>query len=314
VDDFNSRQNGNGGQKPPVSGFIKNLNPLVYVLFVLFVVFFLYQIIGGTIAVLSLGDSVTGEDSLDVQLSRIILAFAQFMFILAPVIFFTRLQTPDLKDTFRLYLPKVHLLVLSILGIIFIQPFLQGYLFFQDRLIDNLPLFKDQIKQVKDVFDLVEKTTLKILTAYSVLEFVVVVLVIAVTPAICEEILFRGFVLKNIGKIARPSMAIFLSGFMFAVYHFQPFNVIPLIILGWFLGFVVYYSNSIYTGIVCHFLNNFFASYFLFVYGKDEFKTPEVSGSELPDTIIMTVFSIILFAALVFLFYKFRFREEAAEA
>jgi membrane protease YdiL (CAAX protease family) len=101
---------------------------------------------------------------------------------------------------------------------------------------------------------------------------------------------------------------------MFAVYHFQPFNVIPLIILGWFLGFVVYYSNSIYTGIVCHFLNNFFASYFLFVYGKDEFKTPEVSGSELPDTIIMTVFSIILFAALVFLFYKFRFKEEAAEA
>jgi hypothetical protein len=176
----------------------------------------------------------------------------------------------------------------------------------QDYAISHIPVVNDLIKPVKDLFDSVEKETVKIVSAYSNYEFAIVVIVVSVTPAVCEEFLFRGFVLKNLEKISKPSIAIFLSGFMFGLYHFQPLNMVPLVMLGVFLGFVVYCSNSIYTGIVCHFLNNFFASYLLYKFGREDFDTPRISSSEKIDALILAVTSIILLVSIMFLMYRFR--------
>ena len=293
----------------PRSSFLKNLNPLAYVIVVLGIIFFLYQIIGGALALVAGGEQLDGN----VKTTRTILAFAQYMFILAPTLFFTRLRTPELRETFRLHVPSPLLFFLAILGILLIQPFLQGYIYFQDYALDHLPVLKDSIKQVKDIFDMLEQSTVKIVTAYSSIEFLVVVFVICLTPGICEEILFRGFVLKNLEKISRPAIAIFLSGVLFAIYHFQPFNLIPLVILGGYLGFIVYYSNSLYTSIICHFLNNFFASFFLYKYGKEDFQTLHLSASETMDTLIMTVSALVLFIGVLSLFYKLRVREESRQ-
>ncbi|MGH2574406.1 MAG: CPBP family glutamic-type intramembrane protease [Ignavibacteria bacterium] len=280
------------------------MHPFAYIIIVLGIIFFLYQVLGGTLAVISGGVNLDKN----VHITRIILSFGQFMLILAPAIFFTRLQTSQLKDTFRLYSPNTLLLLLSILGIILIQPFLQGYMFFQDSLLNNIPFFGDFIKKAKEFFELLESAALKIVTAYSFIEFLVVVFVICITPAICEEVLFRGFVLKNLESFARPSITIFLSGFLFAVYHFQPFNIIPLMVLGIFLGFIVYFSNSIYPAVICHFLNNLFASLLLYVYGKEEFETPQLSGSEIMNYSIMSIGSFLLFVMVLLLFYKFRYK------
>jgi membrane protease YdiL (CAAX protease family) len=160
------------------------------------------------------------------------------------------------------------------------------------------------------VFDLVEETTMKLVKSYSPIEFAIVVFVIGITPAICEEMLFRGFVLKNLEKVAKANIAIFLTGFLFALYHLQPFNLIPLMILGTFLAFVVYYSNSIFVGMLCHFLNNFFAAYFVYMFGKQDIETPRISHSETADTIIIGVSSLVLFVFVIYLFYKFRYKKE----
>ncbi len=288
-------------QKPKES-FFASLNPFSYVIIVLAIVFFLYQFIGGALAIIS-GVDVEGNN---VRIARVILAFGQYMFILAPAIFFARLQTNDLKQTFRLFVPPPHLVLLSILGIILLQPFLQGYMILQDYLLNHIPFMQDSMKYVKDIFDMLEKASLKIVSAHSPFEFGVIVFVICVTPAICEEILFRGFVLKNLQKVSKPGIAVFMSGFLFAVYHFQPFNLIPLIILGTFLGFIVYYSNSIFTGMLCHFLNNFTATFLLYKYGKEDLETPHLTNSQTNDIIIASIASFALFMLLMFLFYKWR--------
>lgn len=297
MQDFNTEHNNQTNLN-----WIKRINPFFYVVLVLGIIFFLYQVIGGLLAFIAGGDKLEG----DVNLMRFILSFGQFMFILAPTIFFTRLQTGDMKSDLKLNLPKFHLVFLMLLGIIVVQPFLQGYIYFQDILLDHLPVLKNTIKQLKDIFDTLESSTLKIVTAYSVLEFLVVIFVICLTPAICEEILFRGFVLSNIRKVAKAPVAIVLSAFFFALYHFQPFNLIPLAILGGFLGFVVYYSNSIYMGMVCHFLNNFFATYYLFKFGKQDFDTPHLSNSDMINYGVTASVSLTLFLLILFIFYKFR--------
>lgn len=181
----------------PRPSFIKSLNPFGYVIIVLCIIFFLYQIIGGALALAAGGEKLEG----DVRTTRIILSFAQYMFILAPTLFFTRLQSPELRASLRFHIPSPILFFLAIIGIILIQPFLQGYLYFQDYLLNHLPFLKESIKQVKDIFDMLEQATIKIVTAYSSVEFAVVVFVICITPGICEEILFRGFVLEILRKL-----------------------------------------------------------------------------------------------------------------
>lgn len=290
----------------PAGSFIRSLNPFAYTIIVLVVIFFLYQFIGASLALAA--GAMDGLDNLNVKITRIVLAFGQFMFILAPAIFFARFQTGDLKTMFRLSPPKPFLMFLAIAGIILIQPCLQGYMYFQDQLITQTPFLNDIFKPVKDLFDSLETSTMKIVQAHSIAEFLTVVFVICITPAICEETLFRGFAMTNLAKVSKASVAIFMSGFLFAFYHFQPFNIIPLIVLGWFLGFIVYYSNSIWVGVVCHFLNNFFASYFLYMYGKDEFEAPKLTGDELTNTISAAVLSLVLFSAVIFLFYRFRYK------
>jgi len=283
-------------------GFIRNMNPFVYVIIVLGIIFFLYQIVGGIISVAAGG----GIEDMDVKTSRIILSFSQFMFILAPTLFFARFQTSEIKEMFRLHVPSPAMIILAIAGIILIQPALQGYMLLQDKALNHIPFINDFVKQIKDLFDLIEKAELKIVTAYSRTEFVVVVFVICLTPAICEEFLFRGFVFKNLQKISKPGVAIFLQSFLFALYHFQPLNLVPLIMLGAFLGFAVYCSNSIYTSLLCHFLNNFFASYLLFVYGKEDFETPHISQSETIDAVMFFIVSLLLFGMVAYTMYKMR--------
>lgn len=304
--DFNPEEQKDPQQ--PTGSFLKNLHPFTYVAIVLFIIFFLYQFLGAAL-VLAAGGLDT--ENTNVKISRIVLVFGQFMFILAPTIFFARFQTSDLKSVFRLKIPKPSLLFLAILGIILIQPLLQGYLYFQDEAINSLPGLRDFVKPVKDMWDTLEGTMMKIVSAYSPFEFAVVVFVICLTPAICEEFLFRGFVLSNLlkqprEKNARAGTAIFLTGFLFAIYHFQPFNLIPLVILGWYLGFIVYYSNSIFTGVICHFLNNFLAAYYLYAFGKENFDNPHLTDSELTNALIAAVISFSLFIIVIVFYFRFK--------
>lgn len=305
LQEFNPEEQ-NDNQRPAGS-FLKGLSPFAYVILVLAIIFFLYQFIGGALA-LAAGDM--NLENPNVKITRIILSFGQFMFILAPAVFFARLQTHDLKSTFRLNKPKSVLLILAVLGIVMIQPFLQGYMYFQEQLINSIPFLNDGLKPLRDIFNSFESSTMKIVKAHNWFEFSVVVFVICITPAICEEALFRGFAMSNLRKVYKPFMAIFTTGFLFALYHFQPFNIVPLLILGFYLGFIVYFSNSLYLGILAHFLNNFFASYYMFVYGKTDFETPKLAGDELTDTVIAVILSVLVFASIIILFYRMRERSD----
>ncbi len=283
---------------PPKKAPLSNLNPLAFIILSLGAVFFLYQIIGGMIAYGILGADMTAGGN--IVFARIIISFSQFMFILAPALFLVHLKGDDLKSSFRLRMPKPSVFILSVLGTFAIQPFLQFYLYFQNKLIFSIPFMKDFLTPLKELFDKLESTTLSLVTSNSVLELIGVVIVIAVTPAICEEFLFRGLVLFNFEKIKTPAVSIFLTGFLFAAFHFHPFNLIPLTLLGVFLAFVVYHSGSIITSIVCHFLNNFIAAFAVYFYGKDITSENNVSDADVNSLIISGLISFLIFIAVVY--------------
>jgi membrane protease YdiL (CAAX protease family) len=294
----------NSGNKPFKRGPLYNLNPVWFIFLSLALVFFLYQILGGTLVYVIGGADAALEDT-DIETSRLILSFGQFMFILVPTIILVMLQDNDLKGTFSLFPPKVSVLILSVIAILAIQPFLQSFVYVQNKLIFSLPVDRELINSIKEVFDTLEAMTLKLVQAYSPLEFILVVFVIALTPAICEEFLFRGLVFKNFQKVITAGKSIFFTGLFFALFHFHPFNLIPLIVLGCFLTYIVYHSGSIIPAVVCHFINNLIAIIAVYLYGSETIGTPEMTGMEELQYIGLGVLSLITFLMLVFLIKKY---------
>lgn len=86
--------------------------------------------------------------------------------------------------------------------------------------------------------------------------WILLVLVICFTPALCEEWLFRGYFQGRVGtKLAAPWSYI-LTGSYFALIHQNYFGLGSLIVVGIYLAFLFETSGSIYPGMIVHFCYN----------------------------------------------------------
>lgn len=81
-------------------------------------------------------------------------------------------------------------------------------------------------------------------------------LMIAATPAICEELLFRGYLQRNCERAFGVVWAIVVVGLIFGAYHLQPTKILPLAALGSFFAYLTWKSGSLWPAIVAHFVNN----------------------------------------------------------
>ncbi len=83
------------------------------------------------------------------------------------------------------------------------------------------------------------------------------VLLIAVVPAICEEVFFRGIVQKFVYSFTRRWwLSIGISALVFASFHNSISEFVPILLAGIVLGWVYYYTSSIGLCILMHFMVN----------------------------------------------------------
>lgn len=117
-----------------------------------------------------------------------------------------------------------------------------------------LKLFPDQMKVSEQLNEII-KSSGGLFTQ---------IILFALVPAICEEILFRGFVLsafrdkKTFGQKNEKQIvfAIVVSGILFGIMHLDFIRIIPTSILGMVMAYNVYKSKSIFTSVGIHFFNN----------------------------------------------------------
>ncbi|MEG1498034.1 MAG: CPBP family intramembrane glutamic endopeptidase [Bacteroidales bacterium] len=83
------------------------------------------------------------------------------------------------------------------------------------------------------------------------------ILVMALIPAICEEFFFRGCLQNFFTEwFKNPSIAIFVTALVFSLIHLDLFGFFARFLLGVLLGYIFYYSASIWVSILIHFINN----------------------------------------------------------
>ena len=82
-------------------------------------------------------------------------------------------------------------------------------------------------------------------------------LVIALIPAVGEELTFRGVLQQGlVRRMKSPHLAIILSAAIFSFIHFQFYGFLPRMFLGLLLGYMFYITGSLWTSILMHFVNN----------------------------------------------------------
>lgn len=85
------------------------------------------------------------------------------------------------------------------------------------------------------------------------------ILIFSLTPAICEEILFRGLIFGSLKEKMDMKYAIILSGFLFGLFHLYPGKILSTALLGMLFAYVVAKTGSIITAMILHFINNSFS-------------------------------------------------------
>jgi sodium transport system permease protein len=79
---------------------------------------------------------------------------------------------------------------------------------------------------------------------------------VAVLPAICEEIAFRGVLLQGLYRKLSPAMTLLVVGAVFGIFHVALFRILPTAFLGVLLGGLVLLTGSLLPAILWHFIHN----------------------------------------------------------
>lgn len=132
-------------------------------------------------------------------------------------------------------------------------------------------------------------------------------IVIALIAAVGEELTFRGVLQQALTKRCNPHLAVFLSAFIFSFIHFQFYGFLPRLFLGLVLGYLFYYSGSLWTTILMHFVNNGTAV----VIGYLDYKglaDIDVDHFGSTSNVWMILLSLIVTVGLIYLSSKIKYK------
>ena len=135
------------------------------------------------------------------------------------------------------------------------------------------------------------------------------IIVMAIIPAFGEELLFRGLLQKSLfKKIGEIHISIFITALLFSAIHLHLDGLLPRFFLGIILGYLFYWSQSLWIPIIAHFINNAMAIIFSYPFFKS-FNTLQQFGFSSANqttntSFLPAFFSLSSVMILMFLFYK----------
>jgi len=292
---------------PQRSSLLIRMHPVAFILFSLGLTFLLYQVVGGVAAWFLIQGRVTEEN---VQIARVTTLGGQLLLLLIPTVLLARARHRNEPGFFRFGVPDYRQILATVTGVFALQQVLQGYLVLQNA----LPL-PDLLRDILDKLEQEIETAYRLLVAsYSFPEFLFVIVVVALVPAITEELLFRGLVQGNLERAFGGMRAAVVTGIVFGAYHLSPFTLVPLIVLGVYFGFIVYKSQNLVVAISAHFFNNFLACTAAYMQLDEDFVAIAPSGGTSSGLIIANslLFLLIFAASMVFFIRTAESRPDAS--
>jgi len=292
-----------------LNGFEPQISPITAAFIGLIGGFFLYQFVGGLLTFIIFGFNINDAH---VNGLRIMTMLSQLLFILLPALLFSKWFYNDLNRILKFKAPDYREIILFIIGIFILTPLLQNYVSIQNYFINKMAEVSPFINSIKSLLDslnkLVENSYQNLLSTKTILDAIFVIFVVSIVPAVSEEMMFRGFIQSSFELKLKARWAIVITAVFFGLYHFNPYWLVPLIILGLYFGFAAYMSRSIFVSMILHFTNNFLAVIMYFIIGdKDLIDSSATGNIDVRVSFFLLMMFGVMFIAIVyfiFLFYK----------
>ena len=218
-------------------------------IFIYLMALFVCALVGGAIAALF----TIGNDIVSIKIGQGI--SSALIFVAPPIILYTVTRTEPMRQLgFRQ--PAQWWMLLMGIVLMFVALPLTNILGVWNEGMNFGEAFETLEALLKQLEDAAGDLTQRMLEVDSVWGLLANLLVIALIPAIGEELTFRGVLQQSLTRRCNVHVAIFLSAFIFSFIHFQFYGFLPRMFLGLVLGYLFYYSGSIWTSILMHFVNN----------------------------------------------------------
>ncbi len=173
----------------------------------------------------------------------------QYGIVLIPILIVMKKTNVDIKKAFRLNkIPFMTALKVALITLVSL-PIAYFLNFLVTSILLELDLFRAQSLDI----------------GTGTLNFFVMIFLISITPAICEEVFFRGMMLSGYESSMSPVRAALLTGLLFGLFHFNIQNLMLPTFLGVILAVVVRTSNSIYSGMLMHGIFNFIGLLIMYI-------------------------------------------------
>ncbi len=187
---------------------------------------------------------VWGGAALQLWLGEGGLLAAEWFLLFAPAVLFVHLGRYDPSATFAVARPSWRAVVAAILLIVGATPIAWTIGWIQSLVLSAPTAVVEVLRALVTAEDLGRLAWL--------------LMVLAVTPAVCEEAVFRGLLLSSTRTLA-PWRAVLLNGLVFGGFHISfeaPVRFLPTAWLGIVMAWAVLRARSVWIGVLMHLLNN----------------------------------------------------------
>lgn len=256
---------------------IKQVSPMAQLIFIMVLSMFsgmLFSFLGAELVHMLYGIQLFGEDLTLLQdpsfehtrSLNLILIFCQHVgaFILPAFIFQQRMQRFGVSY-FEFTTPAKTVTWLGVVAMLASIPAI-GMLAGWNESI-SLPASMKELETVlRSMEDAAAVVTEAVLATSSVSGLLINIFLIALIPALGEELLFRGIIQQIFARWSKnPHIGIWLAAALFSSLHMQFYGFVPRFLLGGMLGYLLFFSGNIWVPIAAHFANNAVAVLFTYL-------------------------------------------------
>ncbi len=146
--------------------------------------------------------------------------------------------------------------------------------------------------------EMIESSLENMLATETTYELILLMFGGVVLAAICEEILFRGMILRLLTRNGQWRVAIIISSVLFAVFHLDPIGLLPRTLMGAYFGLLVWRSGSIFPAMIAHGANN------LLAFGALPFADSDAPALALSPAALLAAVSGLVFAGLLLAYLR----------
>jgi len=223
-------------------------------------------------------------------------------FVLVPLLFiiwkeqyWRSFLSTNTKNRYLLILPTILLVLVSL-------PFVSYLVQWNENLV--LPDFLSQFEiWAKEKEEFLKKITQVMTKLDSSFELIVGLVVIALLPALGEELVFRGYLQnKFVQLFGSVHVAIWFSAFLFSAIHFQFYGFVPRMVLGAIFGYLYLFTGQFHLPVIAHFTNNGLMLIMIYLKNKEHIKYD--IESEENATLWIAVFSFAMMSLILVLIMR----------